>query len=88
MQGVLYDFTGLIQSIDAVFRASMSDLWATVLEYAIIGIIYLVIYALIGLFLVYAERKVCAFIQVRLGPNRVGPKGFFQTIADFIASFS
>jgi len=62
----------------------MSDLWATVLEYAIIGIIYLVIYALIGLFLVYAERKVCAFIQVRLGPNRVGPKGFFQTIADFI----
>lgn len=84
MQGVLYDFTGLIQSIDAVFRASMSDLWATVLEYAIIGIIYLVIYALIGLFLVYAERKVCAFIQVRLGPNRVGPKGFFQTIADFI----
>jgi NADH-quinone oxidoreductase subunit H len=39
---------------------------------------------LVGLFLVYAERKVCAFFQNRVGPNRVGPYGFFQTIADFV----
>ena len=34
--------------------------------------------------IVYAERRVSAFIQNRLGPNRVGPWGLFQALAEVV----
>ena len=33
-------------------------------------------------YLTYAERKVIGYMQIRIGPNRVGPKGWLQPIAD------
>ncbi len=48
----------------------------------VIGVIFLTV---LGLTL--AERRVSGFIQDRLGPNRVGPQGLLQPIADAIKFF-
>lgn len=47
-------------------------------------VFYLSFLLLFVIVAVYAERKTAAFIQNRLGPMEVGPKGVLQTIADLI----
>lgn len=47
----------------------------------ILGVIFLIILPMVS-YSVYAERRVSALIQDRLGPNRVGPAGLFQPVAD------
>jgi NADH-quinone oxidoreductase subunit H len=81
---VFYDFSSLTKGIDTYLQSTLSPFGATAIEMLLIGVLILLFYAVVGLFLVYAERKICAFMQNRLGPNRVGPFGIFQTIADLV----
>lgn len=60
----------------------MPETTASIVEMVLIAVVYLAIFAVVGLYLVLLERRVAAWFQLRLGPNRVGYQGLFQTMAD------
>jgi NADH-quinone oxidoreductase subunit H len=60
----------------------LEETWALLIEFAIVGVLVIALFAVLGLVLVLMERKVSSWMQLRLGPNRIGPGGMFQTVAD------
>ena len=55
---------------------------ASIVEMVLIAVVYLAVFAVAGLYLVLLERRVAAWFQLRIGPNRVGFQGLLQTMAD------
>ncbi len=80
----IYDFSVLTKSIHESLNSMMGETAVMISEMVIVGIIFLTLFAVLGLILVYVERKICAFFQQRLGPMRVGFWGTAQTLADLI----
>jgi NADH-quinone oxidoreductase subunit H len=60
---------------------------AFVIEKFILVAIIFGISLVVAMYSTYAERKVAAFLQDRLGPDRAGPFGMFQPLADGLKMF-
>ncbi|WBU63183.1 NADH-quinone oxidoreductase subunit NuoH [Paracoccus aerodenitrificans] len=64
----------------------MAEFWASPLGYAIImlgqGLAIIAFVMLSLVYMVYGDRKIWAAVQMRRGPNVVGPWGLLQTFAD------
>ena len=80
----MFDVSVVHHWIDTLLRQWLPEWGALLIEFVLVGVVLLLLYAVIALVLIYAERKVCAFFQCRLGPNRVGPYGIFQSVADML----
>jgi len=81
---MIYDFSKLTSSLDQLLLSVLPPFWVLLVEALLVLIAGLAAFAVLGMILVYMERKVCAFFQVRLGPNRVGKCGTLQLIADML----
>ena len=89
-------WTPILASVDSQFSSgfSMESWWLGLLGLAptpwmrviysllLIAVVFLPLVSVIAMFSIWWERKVAGHMQSRLGPNRVGPVGILQSVAD------
>ncbi len=80
----MFSLEGITNNIQNWLYNTFEPWFALTIECLIVILLAISLFAVLGLVLVLMERKVAAHIQIRLGPNRVGPGGMFQTVADTI----
>jgi NADH-quinone oxidoreductase subunit H len=77
-------FTDITSSIHQTLTGAMSPGLVMAAELTMVGLAVILLVVVMAVASIYMERKVAGFMQLRLGPMRVGPWGSLQAFADVL----
>ncbi len=85
MSALMLDLPALLQV--AADPQQQPNFWPWFIATAVKLLVFFTLYMVVVAYSTLAERKISAWIQGRHGPNRVGPRGYFQPLADGVKNF-